>query len=43
MEECCCVLWMKLQIITSPFGIGSEGNVGRRSQRLRYKVTAMKC
>jgi len=38
MEECCCVLWMKLQTITFPFGIGKEGNVVRRSQRLRYKV-----
>jgi hypothetical protein len=43
MEECCCVLWMKLQTITSQFGNGNEGNVVRRSLRLRYKVTAMNC
>jgi hypothetical protein len=32
---------MKLQTITSQFGIGNEESVVRRSLRLRYKVTAM--
>jgi hypothetical protein len=41
MEEPCYVLLMKLQTTTSQFGIGNEGNMVRRSQRLRYNVTVI--
>lgn len=43
MEESFCVPLMKLQTITSPSGIGNEGNTVRRSQRLRYSVTVINC
>jgi hypothetical protein len=43
MEEFCFVPWMKLQTITSPFGIGNEGSGATRSQRLRYKAAVIDC